>query len=182
MFDVDTLIADCVACLSDPEPRRAIRETVTQAIHEPNIASTMAPSQAGITLLHRSDVLTVSQVVWAPHMRVFPHDHRMWACIGVYTGAEDNEFFRRASGDRGSGLESLRGRRIDEGEALLLGDDTIHAVTNAVGRLTAALHVYGGDFVAQPRSQWCEPDLIEEPYDTARVAKLFADANAAFDT
>jgi hypothetical protein len=47
---------------------------------------------------------------------------------------------------------------------------------------TGAIHVYGGDFVAQPRSQWAPPDLLEEPYDVERVNRVFADANGAWHT
>jgi predicted metal-dependent enzyme (double-stranded beta helix superfamily) len=31
-------------------------------------------------------------VVWAPKMTIMPHNHCMWAVIGVYTGREDNIF------------------------------------------------------------------------------------------
>ena len=37
----------------------------------------------------------VLNVVWAPRMSIYPHDHRMWAVIGIYGGAEDNTLFRR---------------------------------------------------------------------------------------
>ena len=59
------------------------------------VADTMQPSEAGITVLHQADDLTVLHVVWAPKMAIYPHDHRMWAAIGIYAGAEDNAFYRR---------------------------------------------------------------------------------------
>jgi predicted metal-dependent enzyme (double-stranded beta helix superfamily) len=31
---------------------------------------------------------TVLKVVGGPRLRVFPHDHRMWAAIGIYGGQE----------------------------------------------------------------------------------------------
>jgi predicted metal-dependent enzyme (double-stranded beta helix superfamily) len=106
-------------------------------------------------------------------MRLFPHDHRMWAAIGIYGGTEDNEFFRRGSG----GLESSGGKSIEQGEVLLLGDDAIHAVANPLSSFTGAIHVYGGDFFAEPRSEW-DPDTGEErPFDVDHVREVFADAN-----
>jgi predicted metal-dependent enzyme (double-stranded beta helix superfamily) len=33
-----------------------------------------------------------------PGMTLGPHDHCMWAAIGVYTGGEDNTFFREWNG------------------------------------------------------------------------------------
>jgi uncharacterized protein YjbI with pentapeptide repeats len=46
-------------------------------------------------LYHASD-LTILNVVWAPRMTIMPHNHQMWAVIGIYTGREDNIFWRRA--------------------------------------------------------------------------------------
>ncbi|HEX5614250.1 MAG TPA: hypothetical protein VFZ83_03760, partial [Acidimicrobiia bacterium] len=48
--------------------------------------------------------------------------------------------------------------------------------------LTAAIHVYGGDFVNQPRSQWGPGPLEERPYDIALAHQRFADANAEWES
>jgi predicted metal-dependent enzyme (double-stranded beta helix superfamily) len=44
------------------------------------------PSEAGIHTLHQADDLTILNVVWAPLMVLLPHNHNMWASIGIYTG------------------------------------------------------------------------------------------------
>jgi predicted metal-dependent enzyme (double-stranded beta helix superfamily) len=64
---------------------------------------------------------------------------------------------------------------------VLLGDDTIHSVANPrTHEFTGAIHVYNGDFVNQPRSQW-DPDTLEEqPHDMAVTIAAFDDANAAW--
>ncbi len=62
-------------------------------------------------------------------------------------------------------------------DAALLGRDIIHSVTNPVPRLTAALHVYGGDFYAQPRSEWDPETLSEQSYDVTKTLRLFEEAN-----
>ena len=69
---------------------------------------------AELTTLYVSDELTVLKLVWAPGMWLQPHDHRMWAAIGIYGGQEDNTFYRRGGGgatsrDRRQGAP--RGRR-----------------------------------------------------------------------
>jgi len=179
VFDVDDFIQTCLDCLDEGEPRRAIREAVARAVSDPaSVRAALRSEQAGIRFIHRSDDLTILHVVWAPGMRLFPHDHRMWACIGIHDGREDNEFFRR-SGD-GSGLIDSGGKRLDQTDVVLLGDDTVHSVTNPLRVPTGAIHVYGGDFVAQPRSQWVSPSSTEEPYDVEIVNRVFADANAAW--
>ena len=45
-------------------------------------------------------------VIWGPGMTIMPHDHRMWAVIGVYTGREDNIFWRRLPADADREIEA----------------------------------------------------------------------------
>jgi predicted metal-dependent enzyme (double-stranded beta helix superfamily) len=179
VFDVDDLIADCRSALAESEPRRAVREVVARAVSSPGVAEALAPSEGGLTLLHQSDELTVLHVVWAPKMRLYPHDHLMWAVIGIYEGQEDNEFFRRSAPDAPT-LTPSGGKELRTGDAVALGDDTIHAVSNPRDHLTAAIHVYGGDFVRQPRSQWGPGPVEERPYDIEEARRQFAIANQAW--
>ena len=44
-------------------------------------------------------------------MTVRPHNHRMWAVIGLYTGREDNVFWRRVPGDP-RGIVEAAGARV----------------------------------------------------------------------
>jgi hypothetical protein len=60
-----------------------------------------------------------------------------------------------------------------------LGRDVIHSVTNPLGRLTAAIHVYGGDFYGAKRSDWDPENLLERDYDFALHRRMFEEANAA---
>ena len=63
----------------------------------------------------------------------------------------------------------------------LLGDDVIHAVHNpARSSYTGAIHIYGGDFVGTPRSQWNADTLLEQPYDLDAVHQEFDRAEGAF--
>lgn len=178
MFDVDDLVRDCIDAGTDPEPHRAVREVVARAVVDPGVVDALPPRTGGISLLHRSPTLSVLNIVWTPHVQLFPHDHRMWACIGIYAGIEDNEFFGRRADDP-TRIEGHRGVRLATGEATLLGDATIHAVSNPADVPTGAIHVYGGDFVAQARSQWRPPALTEEPYDYELVVRTLADAERA---
>src|SRR6478752_5244114 len=79
--------------------------------------------RGGITTLHNRDDLTVLRVAWTPGMALNPHDHRMWAVIGMYGGQEDNAFYRRAP----EGLTPAGGRELPAGDVLVLGDDVIHS-------------------------------------------------------
>lgn len=175
MFDLDTFLADCVAATAEAKPRLALKEILARAVAEPAaVAEALPPERAGIERLHVSSDLTVIKVVWAPGMRIFPHDHRMWAAIGIYGGQEDNAFYRRSP----EGVVPSGGTELRERDVALLGDDTIHAVVNPRRTYTGAIHVYGGDFFTQPRSEF-DPETLEEgPYRVDRTMALFEAANA----
>jgi predicted metal-dependent enzyme (double-stranded beta helix superfamily) len=99
---------------------------------------------------------------------LYPHDHRMWAVIGVYGGQEENAFYRRGEGRlMEHGNKTLRTK-----DTLPLGESIIHAVTNPLERITAAIHVYGGDFFAVPRSEWDPQTLEERAFDLEHAAGL----------
>ena len=180
VFDVDALVAECQAARADTEPRRAIRAVLQRAMADSAaLADALHPNEGGLEFLHRGPDLTVIHIVWAPRMRLYPHDHRMWAAIGIYTGREDNAFFRRDP-DAPRRLVDSGGKDIGAGDVLVLGDDVIHSVANPADRLTGAIHVYGGDFVNQPRSQWGPGPREERPHDMNLLRQQFADANLAW--
>jgi predicted metal-dependent enzyme (double-stranded beta helix superfamily) len=129
--------------------------------------------RGGITTLHNTGDLTVLHVAWTPGMALYPHEHRMWAAIGMYGGTEDNAFFRRSGG----GIEPAGGRQLPAGEVLVLGDDAIHSVANTRREFAVALHVYGGDFFSVERSEWDAETHEERPRDLERTQLLFEEAN-----
>jgi predicted metal-dependent enzyme (double-stranded beta helix superfamily) len=174
MFDLDTFLEDCVGARREHEPRLAIKEVLAKAVSRPDeVAAALPPERAEIVRLHVSPELTVIKVVWAPGMRLGPHDHRMWASIGIYTGGEDNAFYRRA----GTGLTESGGRTLTPRDVCLLGDDAVHAVTNPTTKYAGAIHVYGGDFFTMPRSEWTGEPPTEVPYNVERTLATFEAAN-----
>jgi predicted metal-dependent enzyme (double-stranded beta helix superfamily) len=175
MFTVDRFIEDCRAGLRERAPESAIREVLARALSAPGeiTAALGTPSEGGIAALHHSPELTVLHVVWAPGMAIYPHDHRMWALIGLYQGREDNTFYRRDP----AGLVEAGGRQLGAPDAALLGQHLIHSVSNPGRTFTGAIHIYGGDFFATPRSEWDPETREERPYDVARALRTFAEAN-----
>jgi predicted metal-dependent enzyme (double-stranded beta helix superfamily) len=174
MFDLDTFIADCIAANGESEPRHAIKAVLERAVSQPaEVAAALPPERAELVRLHGSPELTIIKVVWAPGMHLWPHDHRMWAAIGVYTGGEDNSFYRRD----GSGLVESGGKALRVRDVCLLGDDTVHAVTNPTTVFAGGIHIYGGDFFSTPRSEWAGTPYREQPYDVDRTRAYFEAAN-----
>ena len=180
MFDLDRFIADCGdAIAADPSHKR-VREVVARAVSDPAavITGLGEPLRAEVQRLYRSDDLTVLNVVWGPRMTIMPHNHLMWAVIGIYSGRENNIFWRRLPGDAGSKIEAAGAKSLGERDAEPLGRDIIHTVTNPLARLTGAIHVYGGDFFAVARSEWDPQTLRERDYDIEKNIRLFEEANA----
>jgi predicted metal-dependent enzyme (double-stranded beta helix superfamily) len=181
MFDLDQFVADCRAALAEDRSLAAVREVVARAVSEPAavLKALGEPKRAEVQTLYRAADLTVLNLIWGPRMTIMPHDHRMWAVIGIYTGREDNIFWRRVAGRAGGRIEAAAARALSEREAVPLGRDIIHSVTNPIPRLTGALHVYGGDFFGVPRSEWDPETLREQCYDVEKLRRLFEEANAA---
>jgi predicted metal-dependent enzyme (double-stranded beta helix superfamily) len=180
MFDLDRFIAECQEAVRGADGQRAVRELVARAVSAPGevLRALGEPARAGLNTLYRSDTLTVLNLVWGPHMTLGPHNHGMWAVIGLYTGREDNIFWRRIEEEGGSRVEAAGAKSLAAGEAAPLGRDIIHSVLNPIPRLTGALHVYGGDFFRPGRSEWDAETLREGPYDAERTRALFEAANA----
>jgi predicted metal-dependent enzyme (double-stranded beta helix superfamily) len=185
MFDTEQFIADCRAALAaDRGGSRAIREVVARAVSNPAalMRALGEPRRAGLNVLHHSADLTVLNLVWGPMMTVMPHDRRMAALIGIYTGREDNVFWRRVGAEEGGGagrIEAAGAKALSARECAALGRDIVHSVTNPIPRLTGAIHVYwGADFFGIAKSEWDPETLRERPYDKEKVARLFEESNA----
>lgn len=174
---VDDVTGRCRAALREHTPALAVRDALRELVADPAAleGALGVVERGGITPLYRADDLTVLHVAWTPGMALNPHDHRMWAVIGLYGGREDNAFYRRSEGPRG--LEPSGGRVVPAGDVLVLGDDVIHSVANPHREFAVALHVYGGDFFAGQRSEWDFDTYEERPRDLDRTRRLFEEAN-----
>jgi predicted metal-dependent enzyme (double-stranded beta helix superfamily) len=181
VFDLDRFVEDCRTAIAADPSHKAVREVLQRANQDPAaILKTLGePTRAGVTPLHKSATLTVLNVVWGKRMTIMPHNHTIWAVIGVYTGREDNIFWRRVPGAPDGLIEAAGAKSLGERCAEPLGPDVIHSVTNPLGRLTGAIHVYGGDFYGVTRSDWDPEDLCERPYDFVLHRQMFEEANAA---
>jgi len=178
MFDRDQFTADCQSALRDASPEKAVREVVARSVSDPGsvLAGLGEPEQGGVQLIHKAPDLTIINVIWSKFMTILPHNHEMWAVIGIYTGREDNIFWRRIEDEAGGLIEAAGAKALCEKDAVPLGKDIIHSVTNPINRLSGAIHVYGGDFFGIDRSEWNPETLRERPYDVAKNLKLLAGA------
>lgn len=175
-FDLDRFIEDCRAAVHREASPKAIEEIVAEAVSDPaGIARAIGePMQGGVQKIYCDDDLTIINPNWAPRMSVMPHDHRMWAVIGIFGGQEDNIFYRR----RRQTITQQNAKVLEQGDTIILGPQAIHSVSNPLDKITAAIHVYGGNFFTKPRSEWDPETLAEMPYDVEKTMRLFEEANS----
>lgn len=174
-MDLDRFVADCVAASRESDSQAAVLDVLRRAVRTPSalLGALGEPKEAGIRVLHRSATLTIFSATWTPQMNLMPHNHRMWANIGIYTGREDNILWRRTP----EAIDAFGARALFERDAEALPADTIHSVTNPLPRFTGGMHVYGGDFFNTTRSQWDPETRKEEPSDGAVIRRIFEQEN-----
>ena len=174
-MDVDRFVENCLIANQESDAQAAVKEVLAKLVSTPNavIAALGKPEKAGLNVLLSSSTLTIFAATWTPQMNLMPHDHMMWANIGIYTGRENNIFWKRsADGIKAYGAEALFVR-----DAASLPDDAVHSVTNPLLRFTGGIHIYGGDFFDTTRSQWNPETLEEEPSDGAVIRGSFQREN-----
>jgi hypothetical protein len=114
MFETEVFVADCLDAVAGTDGQKAVREVLARAVSDP--ASVLnglgEPTAGGVQKLHVSDELTIINVVWPAWMTIMPHNHEMWAAIGIYTGREDNTFWRRVPDADGGKIEAAGARAM----------------------------------------------------------------------
>jgi predicted metal-dependent enzyme (double-stranded beta helix superfamily) len=179
-LDLDRFVDDVRKANRERDAQAAVDEVLARTVSEPArvLAGLGEPRVAGLNVLYRADDLTILNVVWAPLMLLRPHNHNMWASIGIYTGREDNIIWERTR----SAVKAVRAASLSEKEVFPLPTDAIHSVTNPIRRLTGAIHVYGGDFFATGRSEWDPETLSERAFDLEAARASFREANQRFES
>jgi len=174
-MDIERFVEDCVIANRETEPQAAVLEVLRQAVQTPRavLAALGEPREAGIRVLHRSKTLTIFSATWTPQMNLMPHNHLMWANIGIYTGREDNIMWSRTP----ESIKAFGAKALFERDVAALPVDVIHSVTNPLLRFTGGIHIYGGDFFDTTRSQWNPETLEKEPSDGAVIRGIFAREN-----
>lgn len=164
MADIEGFVEECRKAADEPQTVLAVKEVVERAILD---GVEGLSDKTGIRVLFVDDCLTILHVVIPGGLpKSLPHNHTMWAVIGMAEGQESNEFFRRSA----SSLEASGGHLVETGQAVALGSEVIHRICNPLTHsASSALHVYGGDLLATSRSMWTKPGWKEEPFDEARA-------------
>ncbi|WP_138440650.1 hypothetical protein [Marinobacter alexandrii] len=174
-MDIELFISDCIAANKETDAQEAVNEVLTRAVSDPAavLAALGEPDKAGMNVLLHSPTLTIFAATWTPRMNLMPHNHLMWANIGIYTGREDNIFWKRTP----DGIKAFGANALCASDTTMLREDVVHSVSNPLQRFTGGIHVYGGDFFNTQRSQWNPETLEEEPSDGATIREIFEREN-----
>lgn len=174
-MDIDRFVADCIAANEEADAQAAVNEVLARAVSDPDavLAAIGAPERAGLNVLLSSKTLTIFAATWTPQMNLMPHNHLMWANIGIYTGREDNIYWKRTS----DGIKAFGADALFVKDTAMLPEDAVHSVTNPLLRFTGGIHIYGGDFFDTERSQWDPETLKEEPSGGAVIRGIFEREN-----
>ena len=177
-FELERFTEEVKRARAEADSQRAVHEALARAVSDPQgvLAGVGEPSEVGIHTIYRAPDLTILNVIWAPLMVLLPHNHNMWATIGIYTGREDNIIWNR----KGAVVEASSAASLSERQVFDLPDTVIHSVTNPIPRLTGAIHIYGGDFFGVARSEWDSETLHERPLDLDAARRSFREANDRF--
>jgi len=112
MFNLESFVADCRTAVNEDPSHKMVSSVVNRALREPSDVLTALgePTESGMVPIYNSSDLTIVNIVWKPGMTVMPHNHEMWAVIGVYGGREDNIFWRRIKDDTKGRIEAAGAR------------------------------------------------------------------------
>src|SRR3954452_6712925 len=130
--DLDTWL-DELQHIAQQGSMAAVAEVLKATVRQSTTKLFGEPRRAGITPLLVESDLTVLRLVWGPGMTLPPHNHNMWAAIGIEIGAEVNRFFREREGV----LQALGGKDLRAGDVITLGRTVIHSVTNPASKYSS---------------------------------------------
>ena len=174
MFDLSRFTESCRQALQAADAAAAVQIIVRDAVGDPkSIAAVFGKGRADTdttaqyTFLHQSHDLTIMQVIAPRRFRSPPHNHLVWAVIGMYEGCERSTFYRRD----GTRLREDSVHDVTAPEVIPLTQDAIHGIANPLDRPSYALHVYGGTLANPARSIWNPFTFEEEPFQLATLSK-----------
>ncbi len=167
-FELESFIEDCRAARAKSDPLQATHELMRHALEDTQaIKRALKGRPADERQLYCTEDLTILNVTLPAGLKTAPHDHTMWAVIGIYEGQEDNVLYRETE----SGLTQSRHIALKAGDVLSISPTDIHAIANPLATTTRGLHVYGGNLPSAERSLWNPKSHQREPSTPEAMAR-----------
>jgi predicted metal-dependent enzyme (double-stranded beta helix superfamily) len=138
-FQLDDFVRAARVAASDRHAGARVRAVMEAAfVHPRAIAAAMSDFSGEGEVLFEDETVSIWYCGFDPHTHIPPHDHQSTATIGVYAGMENNHFYRA----KGEGLEYKSTRRLEPGDVISCGPQTIHSVETANDAASFGIHVY----------------------------------------
>ncbi|MEM7188070.1 MAG: hypothetical protein AAF439_00535 [Pseudomonadota bacterium] len=150
-FNLDALVADLRSASTEARPQQAVKSVLQAAMSNPdNVVAGMPNFEDNDVVLFEDDTISIWHCRFMPGQTVPAHDHQMHATIGVYKGAERNDFYDAdpSTGGMRKTVEVV----LEPGKVLQIGPDAIHAVGCASDDPCQGIHVYLGKLTTVDRS------------------------------
>ena len=155
-FDLDELIARLKRSVEDDSPSVRVKAILQEQLQDPDRVLKGMPEFADDeAILFEDDRISIWFCRFRPGTTVPPHDHQMVATIGVYSGAERNEFFEN---DPDGTIRQSSEVILSAGNMLQIGPSAIHAVGCASAEPCCGIHVYLGCLTEVDRSLFDIPN------------------------
>lgn len=149
-FDLDDLVLRLRTAAKGDDPRAEIKTILEDAVKDPQHVSEGIPAfEDNDTILFEDETVSIWHCRFMPGHSVPAHDHQMSATIGVYRGAERNNFFEN---DPNGGIRKSSEVELSAGQVLAIGPSAIHAVGCASEEPCCGIHVYLGALTTVNRS------------------------------
>jgi hypothetical protein len=96
---IHELVEKCRDAATTDDPVIGVMEVLGAFLHQTNLEQQLGRADRSTyeALYRGRDLLVLHGVVPPTPRPVDPHNHRMWAVIGVYHGREDNQLFARTT-------------------------------------------------------------------------------------
>src|SRR5437660_591107 len=80
---LEELVSACQVAVAEDRPMLAVKELVERAVTDRALIEQLPGDGPGIFTLHRGPGLSMFKIVVPPGYTSLPHDHRMWAVVGI---------------------------------------------------------------------------------------------------
>ena len=96
-FSLDGFVEEIKQARMDADGQAAVEEVLRCAVSDPSaiVAELGEPEEADLHKLYSDEDVTILHVIWPPLISLLPHNHNLWASIGIYTGRENNIVWKR---------------------------------------------------------------------------------------
>ncbi|WP_282606209.1 hypothetical protein [Pelagibius sp. Alg239-R121] len=174
-FSFDEFVAAVRGAAKEPDPNLSVRTLLEKYVSDPSPIITHTPEDGeDEVMLFEDDALSIWRCRFRPHVIMPPHEHRVIAHIGTYSGEEKNILFRRGDGQ----LKHKTTKIVGPGDVLSLNKDCIHAVSANGDICSLSLHIYMGPLMKLKRGLFDWETGVKSDFSLENFDRLKRPASA----